>query len=132
MEWKYGLSDIDIKKLNYEFISQYEFWLKTVRNCNHNTAIKYISNFRKIVNQCIRNGWLEKDPFVGFKMIKKEVIPEFLTEHEIQKMAEKKFVSDRINQVRDIFLFCCYTGLAFVDVKKLKISEIEIVMDGNK
>ena len=132
MEWKYGFSDIDIKKLNYEFISQYEFWLKSVRNCNHNTAIKYISNFRKIVNQCIRNGWLEKDPFVGFKMIKKEVIPEFLTDHEIQKMAEKKFVSDRINQVRDIFLFCCYTGLAFVDVKKLKVSEIGIGMDGNK
>ncbi|MEJ7821781.1 MAG: site-specific integrase, partial [Chitinophagaceae bacterium] len=132
MEWKYGVSDIDIKKLNYEFISQYEFWLKSVRNCNHNTAIKYISNFRKIVNQCIRNGWLEKDPFVGFKMIKKEVVPEFLTEHEIQKMAEKKFVSDRINQVRDIFLFCCYTGLAFVDVKKLKVSEIGIGIDGNK
>ena len=132
MEWKYGFSDIDIKKLNYEFISHYEFWLKTVRNCNHNTTIKYISNFRKIVNQCIRNGWLEKDPFVGFKMIKKEVIPEFLTEHEIQKMAEKKFVSDRINQVRDIFLFCCYTGLAFVDVKKLKVSEIGIGIDGNK
>jgi site-specific recombinase XerD len=132
MEWKYGISDMDIKKLNYAFISQYEFWLKTVRNCNHNTAIKYISNFRKIVNQCIRSGWLEKDPFVEFKMIKKEVIPEFLTEHEIQKMAEKKFVSDRINQVRDIFLFCCYTGLAFVDVKKLKVSEIRIGIDGSK
>ena len=132
MEWKYGVSDIDIKKLNYEFISQYEFWLKSVRNCNHNTAIKYISNFRKIVNQCIRNGWLEKDPFVGFKMIKKEVVPEFLTEHEIEKMAEKKFASARINQVRDIFLFCCYTGLAFVDVKKLKVSEIGIGIDGNK
>ena len=54
IEWKYGANDIDIRQLNYEFVSQYEFWLKTLRNCNHNTAIKYIANFRKIINRCIR------------------------------------------------------------------------------
>lgn len=132
MQWKYGVSDIAIKKLDYHFISQYEFWLKTVRNCNHNTTIKYLSNFRKIVNLCVTNGWLEKDPFIKFRMTTKEVIPEFLTEDELQKITEKKFVSGRINQVRDIFLFCCYTGLAFVDVKKLKSSEIGIGIDGSK
>lgn len=132
MEWKYGVSDMNIRKLNFEFVSQFEFWFKTIRSCNHNTSIKYISNFRKIVNQCVRNGWLQKDPFAGFRMIKKEVIPEFLTEDEMQKMAEKKFVSDRVTQVRDIFLFCCFTGLAFVDVKKLKASEIRIGIDGKK
>jgi len=132
MEWKYGVSDLDIKKLDYEFVSQYEFWLKSVRNCNHNTSIKYISNFRKIVNRCIRNGWLERDPFVGFKMTKKEVVPEFLTEHEIKIIVKKKFVSDRLNEVRDVFIFCCYTGLAFVDVEKLKSSEIGIGIDGSK
>jgi len=132
MEWKYGVSDLDIKKLDYEFVSQYEFWLKSVRNCNHNTAIKYISNFRKIVNRCIRNGWLDRDPFVGFKMTKKEVVPEFLTEHEIKIIVKKKFASDRLNEVRDVFIFCCYTGLAFVDVEKLRSSEIGIGIDGSK
>ena len=131
-KWKYGIPNMDIKKLNYEFVSQYEFWFKTIRNCNHNTTMKYIANFRKIINGCIRNGWIEKDPFAGFKMTKKEVIPEFLTEHEIQKIVGKKFASERINQVRDIFLFCCYTGLAFIDVKKLKASEIGIGIDGSK
>ena len=132
MEWKYGVSDLDIKKLDYEFVSQYEFWLKSVRNCNHNTSIKYISNFRKIVNRCIRNGWLDRDPFVGFKMTKREVIPEFLTEHEIKIIVKKKFASDRLNEVRDVFIFCCYTGLAFVDVEKLKSGEIGIGIDGSK
>ena len=132
MEWKYGVSDMDIKKLDYEFVSQYEFWLKTVRHCNHNTAIKYISNFRKIVNRCIRNGWLNKDPFVGFKMTKKEVVPEFLTDHEINKIATKKFSSERLEQIRDVFLFCSYTGLAFADVEKLKPSEIGIGIDRSK
>lgn len=132
MEWKYGVSDMDIKKMDFEFVSQFEFWLKTICNCNHNTTIKYIANFRKIVNYCIRNGWLEKDPFVGFKMTKKEVVPEFLTEHEINTIAAMKFPSDRLNQIRDIFLFCCYTGLAFADVKKLKASEIGVGIDGSK
>jgi site-specific recombinase XerD len=132
MEWKYGVSDLDIKKLDYEFVSQYEFWLKSVRNCNHNSSIKYISNFRKIVNRCIRNGWLDKDPFVGFKMTKREVIPVFLTEYELERIIEKKFASERLTEVRDVFIFCCYTGLAFTDVKKLKPSEIGIGIDGSK
>jgi site-specific recombinase XerD len=123
---------MNIKKLDYEFVCQYEFWLKSVRNCNHNTAIKYISNFRKIVNCCIRNGWLERDPFVGFKMTKKEAVPEFLTEHELNQIATKKFNSERLKQIRDVFLFCCYTGLAFADVEKLKPSEIGIGIDGKK
>lgn len=132
MKWKYDVCDIDIRRMDFEFVSQYEFWLKTYRNCNHNTTIKYIANFRKIVNRCIRHGWLEKDPFVGFKMAKKEVVPEFLTEHEVSIMAEKKFSTERLMQVRDIFLFCCYTGLAFADVKKLKDSEIGVGIDNNK
>ena len=132
IKWKYGIADIDIKRLNFEFISQYEFWLKSVRKCNHNTTMKYLANFRKIVNRCIRNGWLDKDPFFGFKMTKREVIPQFLTEHEISLITEKKFSSSRLDQVRCIFLFCCYTGLAFADVRKLNKSEIAIGIDGHK
>lgn len=132
MQWKYGVSDLEIRKLDYDFICQYEFWLKTYRNCSHNTAIKYIANFRKIIKRCLRSGWLDKDPFIGFKMTKKEVVPEYLTEHELAIIARKKFVTERIGQVRDIFLFCCYTGLAFADVKKLKSSEITIGIDGGK
>ena len=65
-------------------------------------------------------------------MTKKEVIPEFLTEHELNRIVSKKFTSERLSQVRDVFLFCCYTGLAFVDVEKLKPSEIGIGIDGTK
>lgn len=62
MMWKYKVDDIAIKKLDYEFILSYEFWLKLVRKCDHNTAIKYLSNFRKIVNICIKNGsWQSRE-----------------------------------------------------------------------
>jgi len=132
MKWKYKVEDIDIKKLNYEFIHNYEFWLKSVRKCDHNTAIKYLSNFKKIVNICIKNGWLDHDPFVGFKMTKREVERPFLTEDELIRIIDKKFIMPRMTQVRDIFIFCCYTGLAYADVEKLTRDEITTGIDGEK
>lgn len=131
LQWKYSIKDIDIKRLDYEFVSDFEFWLKTQRNCNHNTAIKYISNFRKVINICIRKGWLQKDPFLGFKMSKHEVERDFLTEEELQAIAFKDFGTERLNHVRDIFVFSCFTGLAYADVQKLKRSEIARGIDGD-
>ena len=116
----------------YSFITDFEFWLKSVQNCNHNTTIKYISNLRKIINLCLKNGWLNKDPFVGFKMTKKEVIREILTEEELQTLISKDIQNIRIRQVRDIFIFSCFTGLAYIDAKRLKRSEIVIGMDGER
>lgn len=132
MRWKYKVDDIDIKKLCYEFITDYEFWLKSVRKCDHNTSMKYLSNFKKIVNICIKNGWLDRDPFFGFKMTKREVERPFLVEDELNRMMNKTFVSPRLNHVRDIFLFCCYTGLAYADVLKLTKEQIAIGIDGEK
>ncbi len=132
IQWKYHADDIEIRKLNYGFISAYEFWLKTVRNCNHNSTMKYLANFKKIVLLCLKNGWLQKDPFFGFKMTKQEVVREFLTDEELGRIQAKNFGSARINQVRDIFLFSCFTGLAYADVKKLKRSEISTGVDGGK
>jgi site-specific recombinase XerD len=130
IKWKYNASDINISMLSYSFLSEFEFWLKTRKNCNHNTTIKYLSNLRKIVNFCIRNGWLKKDPFFGFKMSKEEVIRECVTEQELQVISSKDFKNERLNQVRDIFLFSCYTGLAYIDAKRVKRSELKIGIDG--
>jgi integrase len=132
IKWKLGIEDIDVNKLNYEFVTDMEFYLKTVRKCCHNTAIKYISNVKKIVNICVKNGWLQRDPFFGYKMHKKEVIREILSEQEIALVLAKDFPSERLNIVRDIFIFSCYTGLAYADIEKLKRSEIIIGIDGDK
>ena len=129
---KYGVFDLEINKLDFEFISEFEFWLKTVGKCQHNSAIKHISNFRKIINICIRNGWLAKDPFMGFKMSKKEIEITPLSKQDLQRISDKNFTCQRLNQVKDIFLFCCYTGLAYIDIKNLKRSEITIGIDGEK
>jgi site-specific recombinase XerD len=132
IQWKFHRDDLPITALNYEFMSQYAFWFRSVRNCDHNTTMKYLANFKKIVIICLKNGWLSKDPFYGFKLARKEVAREFLTDDELGLIRSKYFSMERISQVRDIFLFSCYTGLAYADVKKLKRSEIGIGIDGEK
>lgn len=130
IRWKYKQEDMDINKLDYEFIEEYAFWLKSKHKCAHNTTMKYLSNFRKIINKCIRSGWLVRDPFMGFNMSKREVDRTALTEKELQALSAKYFTIRRLEAVRDIFLFSCYSGLAYADVQKLKRSEIITGVDG--
>lgn len=132
MKWKYGIEDIDVKQIKYEFITDYEFWLKSVRDCDHNTSMKYLSNFKKIVYICIKNGWISSDPFVGFKLAKREIEKPFLVEEELHRIANKEFAIARTRQVRDIFIFCCYTGLAYADVEKLTRDDVATGIDGEK
>ena len=132
LQWKYKVSDIDIRGINHEFIMSYDFYLRSERKCNNNSTVKYLKNFKKIILICIANGWLDKDPFIKYKPKVKEVIREYLTKEDLQLIADKQFVNVRLTQVRDIFLFSCYTGLAYADVKKLKREEISIGLDGQK
>ncbi|MBP4139197.1 site-specific integrase [Flavobacterium geliluteum] len=132
LEWKYKVSDIDITKINHAFITDYEFYLRSVRNCANNTAVKYIKNFSKIIKICLANDWLEKNPFANYKSKVREVERTYLSEEEIQSIIEKGFKTERLSLVRDIFLFSCFTGLAYIDVKNLTKSHISIGIDGDK
>lgn len=130
IKWKYNLEDLELRKLDYEFIKEYDFWLKTVRNCSQNTASKYLGNFKKIVLQCLKLGWIKKDPFSQFKLVKKEVIREFLNEDELKILLKKKFSIERLSLVRDIFIFSCFTGMAYIDVFRLTPSQFFTGIDG--
>ncbi len=132
LQWKYKVSDIDIRKIDHEFITSYEFYLKTECNCCQNTAVKYIKNFGKIIRICMANGWLDKNPFVNYKSKVKEVERVFLAQDELEALFNKEFSTDRLNQVKDIFLFSCFTGLAYADVKKLTQNNIGLGVDGEK
>jgi site-specific recombinase XerD len=132
LKWKYKVSDIDIRKIDHEFVTSYEFYLKSVHKCNQNTTAKYIKNFGKIVRICLANGWIERDPFINYKCKIVEVERAFLSQDEIETMFNKVLATDRLNQVKDIFLFSCFTGLAYVDVKKLSRKNIGFGVDGER
>jgi site-specific recombinase XerD len=118
------VDDIDITKLDYDFISEFQFWFKSEKKCDHNTTMKYLSTFKKVVTHCVRSGKLQRDPFLGFSMARREVEKQALTEAQLQTIARQSFGPPRLSLVRDIFLFCCFTGLAYADIQKLKRSEI--------
>jgi len=127
---KYGSDDINIHSVNLEFARSFYMWFRAVRNCSHNTSIKYISNLKKIIIICMDNGWLQYDPWAKFDMTKNEVDPVFLEKHELEAIINKEITIERLANVRDVYIFCCCTGLAFIDVKQLKRSEVKIGIDG--
>lgn len=122
--WKFKVTKMDVRKLNFQFISDFEFYLKSVRRVGHNATMKYLANLKKIVLICVKSDFIPRDPFFAFKMAKHEVDRTALTEQELIAVESKVFDIPRLEQVRDIFLFCCYTGLAYADVAKLKASDL--------
>ena len=133
LKLKNKVSDIDIKKIDQTFIVDFDFFLRTTCKCNNNNStIKYLRNFGKIIHICIANGWMTKNPFVNFKCKVKEVERAFLDEEEIEAVANKDFKIERLNLVRDIFIFSCFTGLAYIDVKQLTKANIVIGIDGER
>jgi site-specific recombinase XerD len=129
---KYKVRDIHLAELNNKLVVDFEHYLKVTDNIGHNTAMKYIRNLKKVMNMCVGNDWIVKSPFLNYKCTNRQVNREVLTQAEITTITEKVFETDRLNEVRDIFLFCCYTGFSFIDVSKLTPDELTIGMDGNK
>jgi site-specific recombinase XerD len=128
----YGKTDIEISQLNHAFITGFEFYLKAECKISGVSAAKYIKHLKKIVNHCIANNWLKQNPFINFKSTAKAKERTYLTQQELDAITNKKFVVERLMQVRDVFVFCCYTGLSYADVKKLRRNEIGIGLDGDK
>ncbi len=121
---KYKKSDVQLNAVTAKFVKDFEFYLKVKRKCNHNSTVKYLKNFKKITRVALANGWLKTDPFSNIKFRLEEVDMDFLNEDELNTMMQKKFDIERLQQVKDVYLFCCFTGLAFTDVKSLVYNDI--------
>ena len=118
----YKKEDISFNELNGEFIDAFEMHLRIVRKLSQNTLTKYMSCFRKIIGIAKDNGWLTFDPLAGKRkrlFRKEETCPTFLTLEELQRIISKDFSTTRLEQVKDFFLFCCLTGMSYIDVSTL-------------
>ena len=118
----YKKEDISFNELNGEFIDAFEMHLRIVRELSQNTLTKYMSCFRKIIGIAKDNGWLTFDPLAGKRkrlFRKEETCPTFLTLEELQRIISKDFSTTRLEQVKDFFLFCCLTGMSYIDVSTL-------------
>lgn len=129
---EYKLPDVFVKEVDLKFINRFHHYLKTKRIGNQNTITKYVVNFKKIMRIAFANNWVNKDPFYHWKAKWKKVDRDVLTEEELRTMMEKEFHIKRLEQVRDIFVFCCFTGLAYVDVQKLSRKHVVLGIDGDR
>ena len=128
---KYGKEDLPLTEVNGELVRAFEFYLKTEKSCQQNTVIRYMKCLKKITNLALANEWISKDPFVGIKFHEKEVIREFLTMDELLTIYHKDFPLERIQIVRDVFIFAAMTGLAFIDVQQLAPEHVVEDANGN-
>ena len=132
---KFKRNDIYLVELNYKFITDFEHFLRKYQPKDHhlpmgnNTVMKHIERLRKMTNLAVRLGWLDKDPFVAYRLSFKRVEREFLTQLELDTIKKKQFKIERLQYVKDLFVFSCYTGLSYIDVMNLKPNNIRIGID---
>lgn len=132
LQSKYSITDIPIKNLNFEFINDFEFYLKAEKHIDINTNAKYIKNLKKIIRECVAKDWLTKDPFLAYKVKTKRTQRVFLSDTELAEIERKVFSMERLNIIRDIFLFSCYTGLSYIDAYHLTPDNIVVGLDGER
>jgi site-specific recombinase XerD len=134
---KYKTSDVYLENLNYQFIIGFENFLrnyvckKSLRKIGNNTTIKHIKRLRKMINMAIALEWLNKDPFIKFKAKLEKREREFLTQIELEFIEDYESKISRLDLVKDLFLFSCYTGIAYVDIMELTNKNILKGIDGN-
>ena len=125
----YQLSDIPLKDVDHEFIYNFNIFVMTKYKCGVNTVGKFMQRFRSVILMAKNNEWIQTDPFVNFKIKFTKTDRGYLNQQEIDAIMKKRFSAKRLSQVRDVFIFCCYTGLSYIDVKNLTQTHIQTGFD---
>ena len=122
MKKKFKREDMFLLELNYSFMADFDMFLKTEYKQKKNTTVKHVKCLKRVVNIALANKYLQIDPFLNYKVEREKVEKEFLTEEELRAIINKDFSLPRLERVRDIFIFSCFTGLSYSDVKTLNES----------
>lgn len=131
IKWKFNRSDFLLQNLKMSFINEFEYYLKAEKQFEQNTIHKTLQRFKQIIKQTVGLDFLDKDPFLLHKnkKPKKQII--FLTTEELCSIENHQFASARLQQVADMFIFCCYTGLAYTEMANLQPKDLVVNFDKN-
>lgn len=128
---RYKVSDIALKELAPAFITDFELFLRTEKNHCTNTIWSYMMPFKRIIYMSINNGWLQRDPFYAYSITKEETKRGFLSKEEIKMLIEGSFKKKSYELIRDLFIFCCFTGLSWTDMANLTTENLQTSFDGH-
>ena len=135
---EYGEPDIHVQKVDNAFVRGFDSFLKVTKNHAHNTVVKNMKRLKKIVAECRAEGLISIDPFFRIKLGYKSGNKDALNKYELDKIINKEFRLEKLNRVKDVFVFCCLTGLAYIDVKNLtpknlvKLDSGVLILKGNR
>ena len=135
MNLKYDAGDIYLKNLTYQFITGFEWYirnnpLKEGDPCTNNGTMKHLERLKKMVSWAYTNEWIDKDPFIAYKLRFKRHEMEFLDKDELARIEGRALENAMLRRVRDLFIFSCYTGLAYIDLVMLRPANIMVGDDG--
>lgn len=128
---KFNTPDISFSAIDNAFVRDFHLFLRVDKKQEQNTANKYCKILKRIVTLALDNKWMDVNPFQGIRFHANATNRQFLTEKELNTIMNKTFTLERLNVVRDIFIFCALTGLSFSDVEGLKPEHVSVDDDGN-
>lgn len=131
IKWKFKQNEILLKELDYSFIVEFEYFLKTEKNQKQVTVNKALQRFKKVVKSAVISKLIESFPFVEHKPKKVITNVVFLTTEELESLENHQFFQKRLELIRDMFVFCCYTGLPYNEMFNLETKHIVIGFDNN-
>jgi site-specific recombinase XerD len=127
---KKNVEDISLKDISPQFVSDFERFLFVECAYHRNTVMKNMQRFKRVVVLAHDNGWLSINPFASYKFQFEATDRGYLTEKELMTLMQHPVETPYIEKVRDIFVFCCFTGLSYSDVKELREENIQRSFDG--
>ncbi|MDT0650601.1 site-specific integrase [Autumnicola edwardsiae] len=125
-------SDIYLKQIDYQFTIGFESYLRSLSSLQNNGVMKHMERFKKLMRLAEHLDWIEKNPTVRFKLRFEQVDMVYLSKPELEKIKSAEFEKDVLRINRNIFVFACYTGLAYADVKALNKNHLQFGIDGKK
>ena len=128
---KYDMEDIALDKLNLNFIDAYDFYLRVDRQMKQSTILGHLIILKKMIRRAIHQGILNRDPFVNYIAEQPEKMCRHLKSEEIDKIMQIHIESKKVCHTRDMFIFCCFTGLAYSDIRNLSQGNITTQLDGS-
>lgn len=131
LKLKYNVSDIPIRDLTPVVLENFYLYLRKDCKCENNSSMKTMQRLRKIVYFAKNMGEAMADPYQSFRVHFESVGREILTQEEIDIIYNKEFITGRLEQIRDVFIFACYTSLSYIDVSNLTEDNIQEAFDGN-
>ena len=124
LQYEYKVEDIPFRELKREFIEKYVVYLSTVRSMLPGSIITPVKKLKLMSYTAFKNGWIASDPFAGYRYKVTYRDRRFLSESELRAVMNAQLPNYKTAIVRDIFVFCSFTGLSYADVKKLSHDDI--------